>query len=300
MGDSPSTIPSMRYRIRHRTSYRYDTPANLCHNEARLRPLDLPEQRCLKWKLGIDPQPEFHRSRRDSFGNHIDYFSIQRPHPELTITAESEVEVLSSGQLPLEAGGPWDEMLERLRSSKDPASLDARAFTLPSPLIPVLPELADFALTDFTKGRCVLAAVSALNARIFHEFKFDPDFTTVATPVTEVLSSRRGVCQDFAQLMIAALRSLGLPARYVSGYLETLPPPGKPKLVGADASHAWVSVFVPGQGWLDFDPTNNVRPSDRHITVAVGRDYRDVSPLRGVTVGGLSHTLKVSVDVSPV
>lgn len=290
----------MRYRIRHRTSYRYDVPANLCHNEARLRPLDLPGQRCLKWKLTIDPEPEFHRTRLDSFGNHIDYFAIQRPHPELVITAESEVEVLSSAQLPLETGGPWDSLRDSLLRSKDPASLDARAFALASPLVPVLPELADFARQDFPAGRCILEAVAALNARIFHEFKFDPDFTTVATPVLEVLHNRRGVCQDFAQLMIAALRSLGLPARYVSGYLETLPPPGKPKLVGADASHAWVAVFLPGQGWLDFDPTNNLRPAERHITVATGRDYRDVSPLRGVTVGGASHHLKVSVDVSPL
>ncbi|WP_193211896.1 transglutaminase family protein [Luteolibacter marinus] len=290
----------MRYRIRHRTTYRYDVPANLCHNEARLRPLDLPGQRCLSWKLVIDPEPEFHRTRLDSFGNHIDYFSIQRPHPALVIAAESEVEVLSSGQFSFEAGGPWEQVRENLLASKDPAALDARAFALPSPLIPVLPALADFAREDFTPGRCILEATSALNSRIFRDFKFDPDFTTVATPVVEVLENRRGVCQDFAQLMIAALRSIGLPARYVSGYLETLPPPGKPKLVGADASHAWVSVFVPGEGWLDFDPTNNIRPGERHITVATGRDYRDVSPLRGITVGGASHSLKVSVDVSPL
>jgi transglutaminase-like putative cysteine protease len=290
----------MLYRIRHRTCYRYDVPANLCHNEARLRPLDLPGQRCLSWKLKIDPEPEFHRSRRDSFGNHIDYFSIQRPHPELTITAESEVEVLSHGQMALEAGGPWDQMKRILLGSKDAASLDARAFTLPSPQIPLLPVLADFARPDFPEGRCILEAVAAFNSRIHREFNFDPDFTTVATPVVEVLDNRRGVCQDFAQLMIASLRSLGLPARYVSGYLETLPPPGKPKMVGADASHAWVSVFVPAQGWIDFDPTNNLRPAERHITVATGRDFRDVSPLRGVTVGGANHHLKVSVDVSPV
>jgi transglutaminase-like putative cysteine protease len=290
----------MLYRIRHRTCYRYDVPANLCHNEARLRPLDLPGQRCLSWKLKIDPEPEFHRSRRDSFGNHIDYFSIQRPHPELTITAESEVEVLSHGQMALEAGGPWNQMKRILLGSKDAASLDARAFTLPSPQIPLLPVLADFARPDFPEGRCILEAVAAFNSRIHREFKFDPDFTTVATPVVEVLDNRRGVCQDFAQLMIASLRSLGLPARYVSGYLETLPPPGKPKMVGADASHAWVSVFVPAQGWIDFDPTNNLRPAERHITVATGRDFRDVSPLRGVTVGGANHHLKVSVDVSPV
>ncbi len=290
----------MLYRIRHRTSYRYDVPANLCHNEARLRPLDLPGQRCLSWKLRIEPEPEFHRGRRDSFGNHIDYFSIQRPHPELVILAESEVEVLSHGQLPLETGGPWDRTKQTLLASKDVASMDARAFTLSSPLIPVLPVLAEFARQDFPAGRCILEAVAAFNSRIHREFKFDPDFTTVATPVEEVLENRRGVCQDFAQLMIASLRSLGLPARYVSGYLETLAPPGKTKMVGADASHAWVSVFVPGQGWTDFDPTNNLRPAERHITVATGRDFRDVSPLRGVTVGGATHHLKVSVDVTPM
>ncbi len=290
----------MLYRIRHRTLYRYDEPANLCHNEARLRPLDLPGQRCLAWKLKIDPAPDFQRSRNDSFGNHIDYFAIQRPHPQLSIIAESEVEALAAGQLSLETGMPWDQVRDALRQAKDASSLDARAFALSSPLVPVSRELADFAATDFTPGRCVLDAVAAFNERIFREFTFDPGFTTVSTPVAEVLENRRGVCQDFAQLMIAALRSLGLPARYVSGYLETLPPPGKPKLVGADASHAWVSVFIPGQGWVDFDPTNNLRPAERHIVVASGRDYGDVAPIRGVTVGGASHQLKVEVDVMPV
>lgn len=290
----------MRYRIRHRTSYRYDVPASLCHNEARLRPLDLPGQRCLSWKLTIDPTPEFQSSRLDSFGNHIDYFSIQAPHPELVIAAESEVEVTTSRQTKLEVGTPWDRVMANVVESKESAALSARAFALASPLVPVMPKFADFAKQDFTPGRCIIEATAALNSRIFNEFKFDPNFTTVATPVTEVFENRRGVCQDFAQLMIAIMRSIGLPARYVSGYLETLPPPGKPKLVGADASHAWVSIYVPGEGWLDFDPTNNIRTGERHITVAYGRDYRDVSPLRGITVGGASHSLKVSVDVSPI
>ncbi|MDB6076936.1 MAG: Transglutaminase [Akkermansiaceae bacterium] len=289
----------MFYRIRHRTTYRYEIPANLGHNEARLRPRDLPGQRCLSWKLSIEPGPEYHRERYDSFGNHIDHFSIQRPHTELVITAQSEVEVLSSRQLPLESAAAWDAVPGMLRAAKDAASLDARAFALASPQVPVSAELAEFARIDFAPGRPTLEGVAALNARIFREFKFDPGFTTVSTPVADVLANRRGVCQDFAQVMIAALRSIHLPARYVSGYLETLPPPGKPKLVGADASHAWVSVFVPGQGWVDFDPTNNVRPSDRHIITAIGRDYGDVAPLRGVTVGGTSHKLSVSVDVSP-
>lgn len=289
----------MRYRLRHRTTYSYEVPANLCHNEARLRPRDLPGQRCLDWKLKIDPAPDYHRERTDSFGNHIDYFAIQRPHSVLVISAQSEVEVLGGGQLALETSASWDQTPVLLRSAKDAASLDARAFTLSSPQIPVNAALAAFARPDFPAGRSLLEGVAALNARIFRDFKFDPNFTTVSTPVSEVLANRRGVCQDFAQLMIGALRSLGLPARYVSGYLETLPPPGKPKLVGADASHAWVSVFVPGHGWVDFDPTNNLRPAERHIITAFGRDYSDVAPLRGVTVGGASHQLEVAVDVMP-
>lgn len=289
----------MIYRISHRTKYHYQQPANLCHNQARVRPRDLPGQRCLDFKLTVEPRPDFHSSRTDGFGNHIDYFAIQRPHADLIITAQSRVEVLPDRQLALGSGVPWDQAAAILHRATDTARIDAREFVLPSRLIPGSPLLRDFALPDFTPGRPLLEAVTALNSRIFHEFDFTPGFTTVSTPVLEVLENKAGVCQDFAQLMIGALRAIGLPARYVSGYLETLPPPGKTKLVGADASHAWVSVFDPDQGWVDFDPTNNLRPGERHIVTAIGRDYDDVAPLRGITVGGAKHQLKVSVDVNP-
>jgi len=289
----------MAYRIRHQTTYRYDAPANLCHNEARLRPLELPTQRCLDFRLVVSPAPDFRTSREDGYGNHVDYFAIQRPHEVLVITAESRVEMHPECQLTLDEGIAWDEVGAALLHRGDPALVDAREFTLPSPQVPRLPELAGLTGADFTPGRPLLEAVAALNERIFTEFEFKPGFTDVSTPVAEVLKERAGVCQDFAHLMIAALRSLGLPARYVSGYLETLPPPGKPKLVGADASHAWISVFVPGQGWADFDPTNNLRPGERHIVTALGRDYADVAPLRGVTTGGAGEQLDVAVDVVP-
>lgn len=284
----------MVYHIRHQTTYDYEEPANLCHNLARLRPLDLPSQRCLDYRLRVNPLPDITGSRTDGFGNHVDYFAIQRPHDKLVIEAESRVEMLPESQLMLDSGCAWDQVGLLLADQPD-----ALEFILPSSHIPRDPKLFDLTRADFTPGRPLIEAVTAFNERIFREFQFKPGFTDVATPVSKVLEKRAGVCQDFAHLMIASLRQLGLPARYVSGYLETLPPPGKPKLVGADASHAWVSVFIPQQGWAEFDPTNNVRPGTRHIVVAYGRDYADVSPLRGVTVGGIDHRLKVAVDVTP-
>ncbi|MBB5352962.1 transglutaminase-like putative cysteine protease [Haloferula luteola] len=289
----------MVYRIRHRTTYLYEDPANLCHNLARLRPLDLPTQQCLSFRLKVSPQPDISSSHLDGFGNHVDYFAIQHPHSELTIEAESRVEMRPQAQLLLEASCPWNEVSARIETPGDPETAMARESTLPSRMIPRLPRLTELTAKDFPQGRPLVEAVSALNERIFTEFEFKPGFTNVATPVSEVFKTRAGVCQDFAHLMIAALRNLGIPARYVSGYLETLPPPGKPKLIGADASHAWVSVFVPDHGWIEFDPTNNLRPGQRHIVVAYGSDYADVSPIRGVTMGGSDHRLRVAVDVNP-
>lgn len=284
----------MIYQIRHQTKYVYEEPVNLCHNLAHLRPPDLRSQRCLDFRLSVTPQPDSAGSRIDGFGNHVDYFAIQSPHDELTIVATSRVEMLADSQLMLGSPCAWDEVAMWI--AQDP---DAQELTLPSLQIPRVPALFGFIHADFPPGRPLLEAVSALNARIFNEFEFKPGFTDVSTPVSEVLKCRAGVCQDFAHLMIAALRQLGIPARYVSGYLETLPPPGKPKLVGADASHAWVSVYVPQQGWIEFDPTNNIRPGSRHVVVAYGRDYADVTPLRGVTMGGIAPQLSVAVDMVP-
>lgn len=290
----------MLYHIRHQTTYRYEEPANLGHNLARLRPLDLPTQSCLEHKLSVSPTPDFRSTRIDGFGNHTEYFAIQRPHLEMVITAESRVEVLPQTQLLLETCCAWNEVPALLRASRDPEHADAREFTLASPYIPVSPALAAWAAPDFKPGRPIHEAILALNSRIFTEFAFKPGFTDVTTSVDQVFREKAGVCQDFAHLMIATLRTLGIPARYVSGYLETEPPPGKPKLVGADASHAWVSAFIPGRGWAEFDPTNNTTPTLRHIVTARGRDYGDVSPIRGVTTGGTSHQLKVAVDVTPI
>lgn len=287
----------MKYRVVHTTEFIYETQVGLCYNEARLLPRELPHQKVLLATLDIDPRPNDHDERFDYFGNRTDYFSIQQPHDHLIVTATSEVEV-DKPDLFANAGDiPWEVVRERLRSDCSTDVLEASQFTLDSPIVGVDDPLTDYARPSFPAGRPLVEAVHDLMQRIFREFRFDPEFSTIATPLKEVLIHRSGVCQDFAHLAIGCLRSQGLAARYVSGYIETLPPPGKERLVGADASHAWFSVFQPGSGWLDFDPTNNQLPADRHITVAWGRDYADVTPLRGVAYGGGEHELKVAVDV---
>jgi transglutaminase-like putative cysteine protease len=194
----------------------------------------------------------------------------------------------------------WETIRDFCRADISSPSPEATEFLFASPLIRLLPELADYAKISFTGARPILDAVLHLMARMHKDFQFDPRATTVATPLEQVIKNRRGVCQDFAHFKIGCLRALGLPARYVSGYMETLPPLGKPRLTGADASHAWVQVFIPPATWIDVDPTNNLLPSDRHILLAWGRDFEDVSPIRGVIVGGGKHELKVGVDVIPV
>jgi transglutaminase-like putative cysteine protease len=288
----------MRYRVTHRSRYRYSEPVSLCHNLAHLAPRDHAYQRCLKTDLTIDPFPSVRHARKDYFGNLATFFSIQYPHTVLTVTATSEI-AMTPPQSPPEDpwSSPWENVRQHLQTGLDYETRDARQYVLDSPFIPLLPELADYAGPSFTAGRPFLDAVEDLMRRIYADFAYDPHFSTIATPLTEVLAERRGVCQDFAHLAIGGLRSQGLAARYVSGYLETLPPPGQPRLRGADASHAWFSVYVPGSGWFDFDPTNNRIPLDQHITTAWGRDFGDVTPLKGVLYGGGEHTLQVAVDV---
>lgn len=195
---------------------------------------------------------------------------------------------------------PWEEAVRLLPNDHSAAGLEAYQFGFESARIRIRPEFASYALQSFRPGRPMPEALRDLTARIHNDFRFDSKVTNVRTPTEEVFRKRRGVCQDFAHLQIACLRSLNLAARYVSGYLRTYPPPGRPRLVGADASHAWVSAYCPGSGWLDMDPTNNVVPSDGHVTLAWGRDYGDVSPLRGLILGGGAHTLKVAVDMEPI
>lgn len=291
----------MNYQVTHTTKYTYAEPAAVCHNQVHLAPRQLPYQDCLQYRLLINPEPTKQGARVDFFGNRIDYFAIETAHPGLTITARSVLRVRSQPPAEDPSGPPVSELLKQLRSDLTDVATAARIQQLPSQLIPVGPAYAAYAGGCLPPGRPIVDGVQELTAKIHAEFRYDPRATTVSTPVAEVLKRRSGVCQDFAQFQVACLRSLGIPARYVSGYLRTLPPPGKPRLVGADASHAWVSVYCGRElGWLDFDPTNDMRTGTDHITVAWGRDYSDVCPIQGVFVGGGNHSMSVSVDVMPL
>jgi len=289
----------VNYQITHTTTYQYAEPVVLCHNEARLLPVNTPYQQCIDSHISIDPQPSDYRERRDYFGNQVAYFSIHSPHSSLRVTSVSHVNTTPiSYDLTAADDKTWEDVAGHLTNQRDEDSLEALQYKLNSPLIIANQEMASYAERSFLQGRPIIEAVHDLMERIHRDFTYDPQFSSIATPLLEVLKHRRGVCQDFAQLAIGCLRSMGLAARYVSGYIETLPPAGQPRLIGADASHAWFAVYVPTLGWIDFDPTNNQMPMDKHITVAIGRDYRDVTPLKGVIFGGGKHKLDVSVDVA--
>ena len=289
----------MRYRIRHRTVYRYEVPASVSHNVLFLTPRTSDRQKLLRHRVTVHPLPSYRARRIDIFGNGYDVIAVESPHRELKIVADSAVEVGPAPEVHSVVDIPFESAAAALRTPSDEVYLVAAEFTFPSPLVPRLPAAAQYAKSSFPPGRPILEGSIDLMGRIFREFTYDSRATSVSTPVAEVAKIRRGVCQDFAHFMIACLRSLGIAARYVSGYLETLPPPGKPRLVGADASHAWISVWVPGAGWTDLDPTNNLQPGERHVALAWGRDYQDVTPVRGVVLGGGADTLEVSVDVAP-
>lgn len=290
----------MNYRITHRTAYDYDEPVAVSHHAARLRPRDTDTQKCTDFSLSFDPEPDLLTEHTDSFGNRVSCFSIQKLHDRFEVVSRSSVTLTPVLQPDPAQTPPWEEVAALFRDPVAVDLLDPCQFVFRSPLLVHEMPLRDFAQPSFKKGRPLLAAVAELSQRIFKEFTFDPKATTVSTPLHDVLTNKRGVCQDFAHLAIAALRAMGLPARYVSGYLRTRPPPGKPRLQGVDASHAWVSCFVPGFGWVDLDPTNNCFTSLDHITVAVGRDFSDVSPVRGIITGGGHHSVTVGVDVEPV
>ncbi len=291
----------MKYRVVHTTRYRYSQPVALCHNEAHLRPRSFGGQRCIDSRLLVEPTPAVVHERTDLFGNVVTYFAVQEPHDMLVVTASSSVELTPAAPpRNIEAAVPWETIRLRLYSEPPtPAAVEARHLVLDSPMVVTSADLAAFASPSFSPGRPLLAAVYDLSQRIHREFAYDPHFSTIATPLSDVLRLRRGVCQDFAHLAIGCLRSLGLPARYVSGYLQSVPPPGQARLVGADTSHAWFAAFDPDEGWVDFDPTNDQIVSDQHVTTAWGRDYSDVTPLKGVVFGGGPHTLEVAVDMEP-
>ncbi len=289
----------MRYRVRHTTRYHYPQDVIQCHSLTHLLPRSTHHQRCLDAIIDVQPQPAQGNHRTDYFGNHSFHFTVQHPHQVLEVTALSTVEVEDlRPSMSLDFGITCAQVRNAMISNRDLPTIEAREYMLNSPLVGLSSELADYAGPSFDDNRPLLSAVRELVDRIYQDFTYDPKFSSVSTPVSEVFAHRRGVCQDFAHLSIGCLRSLGFPARYVSGYLETLPPPGASKLVGADASHAWFAVYSPEEGWYDFDPTNNKLAAEQHITTAWGRDYADVTPMKGTVFGGgKHHRVEVEVDV---
>jgi transglutaminase-like putative cysteine protease len=290
----------MMYRVRHTTTYAYTNAVSVSHNVLHVTPRECRHQRCSLHELLIYPQPAFINQAEEYFGNPVTYFSLQEPHEALTMTANSIVDVTPLSWPEPQDTPPWDQVGMQLRQECSREGLDAYQFVFDSPYVPTGPDVAALAAPFFPPGRPLLEAVCDFMHYIYTEFTYDPEATTVSTPIDEVMAQRHGVCQDFAHLQIAGLRSYGLAARYVSGYLVAQPPKGQDPLVGALASHAWLSVYCPEVGWIDVDPTNDVLPAEVNITVAYGRDYGDVSPIKGVFLGGGEHALDVSVDVVPI
>lgn len=290
----------MDYRITHRTVYDYSEAVTVSHHAARLVPMQSATQQASRITLTISPTPAVRKESRDYFGNAVCSFAIQEIHRHFEVIARSHVSV-NAARTPDPGPSPaWEKVVASFRDPVSPADVVPYEFCMESPCIRLTPEYAGFARESFPAGTPLLAGVRNVMQRIHDDFRYDSVATTVATPIEEVWERRCGVCQDFAHVAISALRSLGLPARYVSGYLRTHPVAGKERLVGADASHAWFSVYCPVNGWVDFDPTNNILPADEHITVAIGRDFSDVSPLSGILTGGGEHKVRVSVDVEPL
>lgn len=290
----------MKYQVSHTTKYSYTEPVPVCHNQVHLAPRTLATQTCTDFHLLVNPPPSQRGQRLDYFGNQVDYFCVDEVHRRLAVTATCGLEVHPRG-LPEATSAPaWEGVAAGLVSDRRAETLSVLQFAFASRLIPKSDVFASFARESFGPKRSILEATQELTARIHAEFTYDPKATTISTPVRQVFDQRLGVCQDFAHFQIACLRSIGLAARYVSGYLRTIPPPGEPRLIGADASHAWISVFCGPLGWIDFDPTNNAVTSSDHLTIGWGRDYGDVCPIEGVYVGGGQHDMSVLVDVMPL
>lgn len=295
-------MPGQRYRVVHRTEYLYGATMLDGYSVACVLARPTPSQTVSSSVVTTYPEPDEYDERHDAFGNRVVQFGLHQPHDGLVVEAVTEARVWAQG-LP-RIDDAWERVAATVAGMRGPMALDVAPFVAPSKFVTVDAnrlELFALASTSFTPGRGVVDATTALCFDIFDRFVFDPAFTEVSSPLGVVLGERRGVCQDFAHLAVGALRTLGLAARYVSGYIETDPPPGEPKTVGADASHAWCSVWVPDHGWLDFDPTNGIVAPARHVTIGWGRDYADVAPVRGVVVGpSSSQSLSVSVDVTRV
>lgn len=294
----------MVFQLSHTTCYEYDSGVTFCHNIATLKPKNMVGQTLLDYSLEITPTPTEISEKLDFFGNTVTRFSIQKQHNELKVTAKSKVlkDYTLQPNIENSVKGKSVTLSQAIQALKSNTLdiLEVRQFILESILVArITPEIRAYAEISFKPERSVFEAAFELMQRIYTDFDFDAEVTNVATPIHDVIKQKKGVCQDFAQIAIACVRSVGLPARYVSGYIETLPPPGKEKLVGTDASHAWFSVYIPSFGWIDFDPTNNQIPKNQHIVVSYGRDYYDVPPLKGVIYSTGKNKMKVAVDIRP-
>jgi transglutaminase-like putative cysteine protease len=293
---------AITYRVLHKTEYSYTEPVSPSYGQLYVLPRDHYDQTCVSARVIVEPPPDDYRERTDFFGNRVAYFAVQAPHRELTVTADSTVVVSNrrDGD-PVAGNQPWEPVVELLMTDPAAEVLEARMFVLDSPFVARLDALGDYARQSFTPNRDLLSALSELSTRIHDDFAYKPGSTSVSTPIEVAFQQRSGVCQDFAHVAIGCLRALGLAARYVSGYLESAPSSGGARIVGADVSHAWLSVFVPGSGWVDIDPTNARFVNHRYVTTAWGRDYGDVRPLNGIIyTEGLTNRLAVSVDVRPM
>jgi transglutaminase-like putative cysteine protease len=285
------------YQVTHRTTYRYGSNMSSAHLLVGLSPRSLATQQVRDHQLFCTPEPTHRAQFDDANGNHLSYLTLSAPHNMLNLVALSWIDVEAPPPVP-EIRMTWEDVVASTVADRSSAGIDARELRLPSRYVSPSTALLSYAASTFVGRRDIVDALRDLSHRIFTEFTFDPEFSDVATPLSEVLEHRRGVCQDFAHLYIGCARSVGLAARYVSGYLETDPPPGRPKLQGADASHAWCSVYVPSFGWIDVDPTNDQLPPRRHITIGWARDYADIAPIRGVLIGPpASQDIEVAVDV---
>jgi transglutaminase-like putative cysteine protease len=287
------------YHVRHDSTYRHTGTVSVSQHVAYLTPRRLERQTVYMSRIDVVPDPVDRSERLDYFGNVVTHLAILKPYAQLRVHAESRVAVRADMAIDPRASPAWETVRDAGHFSAGRRLGEADEYRYPSPFVQPSADLAAYGRGSFPPGQPLLAGAIHLMQRVYEDFNFDAGATSVTTPLSRVLEDRRGVCQDFAHVQIGALRALGLPARYVSGYLLTDPPPGRPRLLGADASHAWLSVWCPVHGWVDLDPTNDVVPELRHITVAWGRDFADVSPLRGVVLGGGEHELTVAVSVVP-
>lgn len=287
----------MKYRVRHVTTYRYGKPVDLACHMLHLMPRELPQQTVLGTRILASPEPARQSRRLDHFGNRVSWLFLDRPHDRFQVALEATVDVLFPRPREAATTPAWELVAAATRQG-GPDAWEAAEFLFDSPMAPADPAAGGYAAASFSLGRPVLAGLLDLTGRIRRDFAFRPGVTSIATPVARVLAQRAGVCQDFAHAMISGLRALGLPARYVSGYLRTRPRPGEPARRGADQSHAWVGCWLgPQLGWVDLDPTNDLVVRDEHVVLGWGRDFSDVSPVRGVILGGGQHTVTVAVDL---